>query len=255
MPIWELLYKYYFRVETEGWHHIPPQQQVLLVGSHNGGLAAPDMVMSMYDWFRNFGTERLTYGLMHPHVWKINPLFAQLAEKTGAIEAHPKMAIAALQKNASVLVYPGGAQDVFRPYNQRHKINFAGRKSFIKLALKQEIPIIPIISTGAHDTLIVLGDVYDIAQQLHKIGMPWLFNLDPQVFPIYLGLPWGIAIGPLPNIPPPIKIKTRVCPPIIFAKYGAKAAKDRQYVNDCYDLVVAQMQQQLDDLARSNSCT
>ena len=251
MPFWELLYKYYFRVETEGWHHIPPQQQVLLVGSHNGGLAAPDMVMSMYDWFRNFGTERLVYGLMHPHVWKINPGFAQLGEKIGAIEAHPKMAIAALQQNASVLVYPGGAQDVFRPHAQRNQINFAGRKSFIKLALRQEVPIIPVISTGAHDTLIVLGDFYDLAQQLHNLGMPWLFNLDPQVFPLYLGLPWGLAIGPLPNIPLPINIKTRVCPPIVFPKYGATAAKDRQYVNDCYDLVVTQMQQELDDLARS----
>ena len=125
----------------------------------------------------------------------------------------------------------------------------AGRKSFIKLALKQEIPIIPIISTGAHDTLIVLGDFYDIAQQFNKMGMPWLFDLDPQVFPIYLGLPWGVGIGPIPNIPLPIKIKTRVCSPIVFAKYGAKAAKDRIYVDACYDLVVAVMQQQLDDLA------
>jgi 1-acyl-sn-glycerol-3-phosphate acyltransferase len=251
MPFWGWFYQYYFRVETEGWQHIPSQQQVLLVGSHNGGMLAPDMIMSMYDWFRHFGSERSVYGLMHPHVWKINPGFAQLAEKTGAIEAHPKMAIAALQEKASVLVYPGGAQDVFRPHSQRHKINFAGRKSFIKLALKQEVPIIPLISIGAHDTLIVLGDFYNLAQQLHQQGMPWLFDLDPQVFPIYLGLPWGVGIGPLPNIPLPIKIKTRVCPPITFEQYGAKAAKDRQYVDACYDLVVTRMQEQLDDLASS----
>lgn len=239
-------------METEGWHHIPPQKQVMLVGSHNGGLLAPDMIMCMYDWFRNFGTERLIYGLMHNHAWKINPSFAQLAEKTGAIEAHPKMAIAALQENASVLVYPGGAEDVFRPHSQRYKINLAGRKGFIKLALKYETPIIPIISTGAHDTLIVLGDFYDIAQKLHQMGMPWLLGLDPQVFPIYLGLPWGLSIGPLPNIPLPIKIRTRVCPPIVFAKYGAKAAKDSQYVNACYEFVVSQMQEELDDLANLN---
>ncbi|MEM7592228.1 MAG: lysophospholipid acyltransferase family protein [Cyanobacteria bacterium P01_A01_bin.83] len=249
MSLWQWLYQYYFRVETEGWHYIPNQQQVLLVGSHNGGLLAPDMIMCMYDWFRNFGTERLVYGLMHPHAWIINPALAKLAEKTGAIEAHPKMAIAALSKKASLLVYPGGVQDVFRPHSQRYKINFAGRKSFIKLALRHEIPIIPLISTGAHDTLIILGDFYELAQQLHQMGMPWLFDIDPQVFPIYLGLPWGVSIGPLPNIPLPIKIRTRVCPPITFAKYGATAAKDRLYIDACYDLVVAQMQQQLDDLA------
>ncbi len=248
MPFWGWFYKYYFRVQSDGWENIPHQDPVLLVGSHNGGLAAPDMVMAMYDWFSHFGTQRPTYGLMHPHVWKMNPGLAQLAEKTGAIVAHPKIAIAALQNNASVLVYPGGAQDVFRPHSERNKINLAGRKGFIKLALRQKVPIIPIISTGAHDTLIVLADFYEQAQQLHRWGMPWLLNLDPQVFPIYLGLPWGIGIGPLPNIPLPVPIRLRVCPPIWFEKYGKKAASDRNYVTSCYELVVTQMQQQLNNL-------
>ena len=220
----------------------------MLVGSHNGGLAAPDMVMTMYDWFRNFGTQRPSYGLMHPHAWKMNSAIAQLAAQTGAIVAHPKMAIAALESKASVLVYPGGAQDVFRPHRDRDKINLAGRTGFIKLALKYHVPIIPIISTGAHDTLIVLADFYEQAKQLHRWGMPWLLNLDPQVFPIYLGLPWGIAIGPLPNIPLPVPIRIRVCPPIWFERYGKKAAGDRNYVKSCYELVLTQMQQQLNSL-------
>ena len=249
MPLWGFFYNNYFRVKTDGWHHIP-EEKVLLVGSHNGGLAAPDMIMCMYDWFRNFGTRRLVYGLMHPLIWQINPRLAQLAAETGAIAAHPKMAIAALQKNASVLVYPGGAQDVFRPYSQRHKINLAGRKGFIKVALREKVKIIPVIATGVHDTLFVLDDFYDLAKQFHKWGMPWLLNLDPQVFPIYLGLPWGIGVGPLPNIPLPVQIKTRICPPIVFDNYGKKAASDRDYVDSCYDLVVGQMQQQLDDLSQ-----
>ena len=248
MPFWGWFYQYYFRVKSDGWENIPRRDSVLLVGSHNGGMAAPDMVMAMYDWFRHFGTQRPTYGLMHPYVWKMNSALAQLAEQTGAIVAHPKMAIAALESNASVLVYPGGAQDIFRPYSQKNKINLAGRKGFIKLALRQKVPIIPIISTGAHDTLIVLPDFYEQAQQLHRWGMPWLLNLDPQVFPVYLGLPWGLAIGPLLNIPLPVTIHLRVCPPIWFEKYGKKAASDRDYVKACYQLVVSQMQQQLDNL-------
>lgn len=249
MPKWEWFYKNYFRVQTSGWHHIPPQGKVLLVGSHNGGLAAPDMVMMMYDWFRHFGTERLVYGLMHPHAWKVNPQVAELAAKTGAIMAHPQMAIAAFRQGASVLVYPGGAEDVFRPYKARHQIHLARRKGFIKLALREEVPIIPVISNGAHDTLIVLGDCYQQAKQLHEWGiLPWLFDIDPEVLPIYLGLPWGLAIGPLPNIPLPVQIHTRVCPPIIFAQYGRKAASDRFYVDECYHLVVSKMQQELDNL-------
>ncbi|MGD1909959.1 MAG: lysophospholipid acyltransferase family protein [Rivularia sp. (in: cyanobacteria)] len=250
MPIREWLYRHYFRVETDGWQHIPIKEQVLMVGSHNGGLAAPDMMMMMYDWFRRYGTERLVYGLMHPYVWKVSPPIANLAQKTGAIAAHPKPASAALEKGASVLVYPGGAFDVFRLHNQRYQINFANNKSFIKLALIHEVPIIPAISVGAHDTLIVLADIHELMKQFHDWGLPWLYDLDPIVFPVYLGLPWGLAIGPLPNIPFPVQIHTRICKPIVFDKYGKDVAKNRDYVDACYDLVYTEMQQELDCLVR-----
>jgi len=245
MPVWDWLYHHYFRVQTGGWHNIPPNEKVLLVGSHNGGLAAPDMFMMMYDWFRGFGCERPVYGLMHPRVWEVSLPIAQMAEKAGAIMAHPKMAIAALRQGASVLVYPGGAEDVFRPHQLRDRIYFAGRTGFIKLALREEVPIVPVISHGAHDTLIVLTDIYKQMQQLHEWGMPWLFDIDPVVFPIYLGLPWGLAIGPLPHIPLPVTIHTHVCPPIIFERYGRDAANDREYVDACYETVCTQMQQEL----------
>ena len=39
MPQYEWFYKYYFRVQTDGWQHIPAKEQVLLVGTHNGGLS------------------------------------------------------------------------------------------------------------------------------------------------------------------------------------------------------------------------
>jgi 1-acyl-sn-glycerol-3-phosphate acyltransferase len=163
------------------------------------------------------------------------------------------MAIAAFERNGSVAVYPGGAPDVFRPHSMGDKIYFAGRKGFIKLALREEVPIVPMISNGAHDTLIVLADFYEQVKQLHEWGMPWLFDVDPEVFPIYIGLPWGLAIGPLPNFPFPVQIHTRVCPPIVFERYGRKAASDRDYVDVCYQKVLTQMQQELDQLILSTS--
>ncbi|WP_254721624.1 1-acyl-sn-glycerol-3-phosphate acyltransferase [Kovacikia minuta] len=235
MPLWGWLYHHYFRVQTSGWHHIPANEKVLLVGSHNGGISSPDMFMMMYDWFRRFGVERPAYGLMHPSVWQASPVAAQLAVRTGAVIAHPKMAIAALQRGASILIYPGGAEDIFRPHHLRHKIHFCGRQGFIKIALREKVPIVPIVSSGAHDTLIVLTDIYQVIRQLHEWGMPWLFGIDPVVFPIYLGLPWGVGIGPLPNIPLPVQIHTRVCSPIVFERYGREAASDRAYVHACYE--------------------
>ena len=56
MPMWEWLYRNYFQASSDGWEHIPSEGRMLVVGSHNGGLAAPDMFMLMYDWFARYGT-------------------------------------------------------------------------------------------------------------------------------------------------------------------------------------------------------
>lgn len=249
LPFGEWLYRYYFRVTTDGWHHLPADGSMLIVGSHNGGMIAPDTLMFMVDWFRKFGAARPVYGLMHPKVWMV-PVYSQLTVNLGAVKAHPKIASAALRRGAAVLVYPGGAEDLWRLHKERHRIHFAGRKGFIKLALQEGVPIIPAISNGAHDTLIVLADYYKELQQLHKWGMPWLFGVDPIVFPIYLGMPWGLGIGPLPNIPLPVPIQTRICAPIVFEHYGRSAALDREYVNVCYEQVVMKMQLELDALVK-----
>jgi 1-acyl-sn-glycerol-3-phosphate acyltransferase len=249
MPIWAWFYEHYFRVRTDGWQYLPQQGKSLLIGSHNGGLAAPDMFMFMYDWFRRFGAERLAYGLMHPGVWQASPAMGKLAAQIGAVVAHPKMAIAALRQNATVLIYPGGPEDIFRDYSLRHKIVFAERRGFIKLALHEGLPIIPLISHGAHETLIVLGNYYEqVQQQLDRWGMSWPFGFDPVVFPIFLGLPWGVGIGPIPNLPFPKQIHNRICAPIEFERYGRQAARDRDYVDACYLKVCRQMQWELDQL-------
>ncbi len=250
MPFFGWIYQYYFRVQTDGWQHIPKTGKVLLIGSHNGGLAAPDAVMMTYDWFRQFGTERLAYALMDRRIWQFLPGLARLATQVGTIQPHPRLARTALRQGAALLIYPGGAKDVFRPYQLRHRINFQGHRGFIQLALQEEVTIIPFISYGAHSTLIVLGDIYPQLQQLHRWGMPWLGGIEPTVFPIYLGWPWGVAIGPLPNIPFPLKLHTRVCPPIIFERYGQSVSHDREYVKQCYRQVVDRMQGELEQLVQ-----
>lgn len=253
IPFFDWIYKNYFRVQTDGWENIPKTGKVLLIGSHNGGLAAPDTVMMTYDLFQKFGTDRLAYALMEPKIWQVLPGLARLATQVGTIQPHPKLARAALRRGAAVLIYPGGAKDVFRPYSMRNKIYFHGHKGFIKLALQEEASIIPFISYGAHSTLIVLADIYPQLKQLHKLGMPWLGDIDPGVFPIYLGLPWLVAFGPLPNIPLPVPLHTRVCPEITFERSGEEAARDRKYVNHCYDLVCEQMQRELDRLVQEET--
>lgn len=247
LPLFDWVYQDYFQVQSDGWEHIP-DGQVLLIGSHNGGLASPDTLMMTYDWFRHFGTERVVYGLMDPRMWQAMAPVARLAAQVGAIQAEPHITIKALDSGASVVIFPGGAKDVFRPYTQRHQIYFNGQQGFVKLALERKIPIVPLISYGAHSTLIVLAEIHDQLEAIAGGNFPWPLDFDPKVFPIYLGLPWGLAIGPLPNIPLPHPIHTRICPPIWFDHYGQEAAHDRNYVQACFRQVQDTMQAALDQL-------
>ena len=251
LPALGWFYRNYFRVTTDGWQHVPASGPTLIVGSHNGGMAAPDMHMLMYAWFRRFGIGRLAYGLMHPDVLDAPPpfgLLAAAAEKMGALRAEPSMAIAALRRQATVLVYPGGAEDMFRPHYLRHRIFFAGRQGFVKLALREGIPLVPVISIGAHDTLFVLGN---FQQQLQEMGLLELLSPSQRplaAFPVYLGLPWGLTIGPMLNFPLPARIHIRFCPPIVFDRSGREAASDREYVEQCFQQVCKAMQAHLDGL-------
>ena len=252
MPLLKWAYEHYYQVQTEGLETIP-DGPILMVGSHNGGLGAPDMFMLMYAWFKYFGVERPAYGLMNPKMWTGYPDLAKLAARAGAVRAHPKIAIAALKAKASVLVYPGGARDVFRHHRLRHQIFLNGNLAFIKLALRENVPIVPVVSTGAHDTLEVIGDLYPLLSKFHDRGMPWLLGIDPEVWPVFKGWPWGIGVGPLLNIPFPTPIHLKVGEPIYFERSGSAAAKDNTYLLQCYDQVYGTMQSDLNQLVRANA--
>ena len=249
LPFFDWVYHHYFRVTTDGWEHIPAQGPMLIVGSHNGGLAAPDTLMMTYDWLRRFGTQRPSYAMMDPRIWRVFPALGRMGSWVGCLRANSPAAVRALRQQSSLLVYPGGARDVFRPHHLRDQICFFGQKGFIKLALREEVPIVPAISYGAHDTLWVLEDFYDSVDTWRKQqGWNWILNLDPGTIPLYLGCPWGIALGPLPNVPWPKFLHTRVCPPITFPRSGLAAAQGEAYVNACYEHVRDTMQQELDQL-------
>ncbi|MEB3361414.1 MAG: hypothetical protein VKI42_04735, partial [Synechococcaceae cyanobacterium] len=104
MPLWGWAHRHYFQVTSRGWEHVPRQGPVQFIGSHNGGLAAPDMHMAIYEWYARQGLERPIRGLAHPKLWRVYPLLAQLAAGVGAIPAHVRLARAALEQGSSLLI-------------------------------------------------------------------------------------------------------------------------------------------------------
>src|SRR5205807_8222905 len=122
----------------------------------------------------------------------------------------PENAEQALTTGAALLVYPGGDYEVHRPSWERHKVDFGGRKGFIRLALEQDVPIVPVVAIGGQETALFLSRGEGLARLLRLDRM---FRL--KVLPISLALPWGLNVGDLlTHIPLPAKITVETLPPI-----------------------------------------
>jgi 1-acyl-sn-glycerol-3-phosphate acyltransferase len=236
----------YFRPTVRGLDRVPAEGPVLLAGNHSGGILMPDVMALFGAWIRRFGIDRPLRPLGFDLPFAI-PGFGALLPKLGAIPACPANAEAALGRGDSVLVYPGGDRDDFRPWRDRHRIDLDHRTGFVRLALRTGVPLVPVVSHGSHESLVVLsrGDRIAAALRLDRL-------MRVKIFPVVVGWPLGIAPGWLPYVPLPAKVTVEVQPPIDFRARGLERdhAEDPDVVDACYREVEAVMQHALDRLAR-----
>lgn len=242
LPTLELLLSRYHEVDLQGFERVP-EGAALVVGNHNGGTLAPDMFALMAAWWRRFGADAPAYGLMHDLAYRV-PVIGPTMARFGAVPGHPRTALTLLERGAKVLVYPGGDLDAFRPSSQRHRVIFGERLGFIKVALRSGAPVVPVVSAGAHDAFHVITDGTEIAR---RIGWKRLTRIE--VFPVVIGLPFGLMAGPVfAYLPLPVRMKIRVLDPIRFEDTGPAAAADEVVVRRARDRVLSVMQTALDEL-------
>lgn len=233
----------WFPTDVEGFDHLPDGPS-LLVGNHNGGMMVPDMFALMLAGWRRFGVELPSYGLTHD-LSANAPGFGRLLGLVGAMPARHENGAAALARGCRVLVYPGGDIDTFKPFTERHVVKFGGRTGFARLAIRSGVPIVPVVSLGAHETFIVLSDGRELARRLR---LKELFRLE--VLPIFLALPFGLGIGPAEmHLPLPSRLLIRVLPPVEH-RLPAEAADDRDAVRAYAEEVRGRMQDALDEMKR-----
>ena len=239
LPLMWLLASLWFRGEVRGLGNIPDSGPVLLVGNHSGGNMTPDTIVFTLAFNTYFGVERAFYQLAHNLVLSM-PALGSL-RKFGTVAASPANARKALESGAALLVYPGGDYEVHRPTWQRNRVDFDRRKGFIRLALRQDVPIVPVVSIGGHETAVFLSRGEGLARLL---ALDRLFRL--KVLPISLALPWVINVGDmLGHIPLPSKITIETLPAIdLRAEFGSDPD-----VDEIYDHLIRLMQDTLNALA------
>ena len=238
LPRLWMLASLYFRAEVRGLQNIPEEGPVLLVGNHSGGNLTPDTHVFTLAFSTYFGVERRFHQLAHNLVLSMPGL--GMLRKYGTVAATPENAQRALDVGGALLVYPGGDYEVHRPSWDSAKVDFGGRRGFIRLAKERKVPLVPVVAIGGQETSLFLSRGERLAKLL---GLDRMFRL--KVLPISLALPWGLNVGDmLGHIPLPAKITIQVLEPIDVS---------RMDVDRAYERVTTEMQTALTGLAEERS--
>jgi 1-acyl-sn-glycerol-3-phosphate acyltransferase len=244
LPALRAMSKVYFRAEVRGLDNIPAEGPILLVGNHSGGTLIADTFVFAQGFYDHFGPLRRFHQLAHDLVFRLPGARASLS-RYGTVPASPENMKRALERDAALLVYPGGDHESYRPTWESDRIDFAGRHGFANLALEHGCPIVPVVAIGGQETALFLGQGREIARRLRLDRL-----LRVKVFPAQVAPPFGLTIMDLPGrVPLPAKIVVRALPKIdLKRELGAKADAD-----DACELVTGKMQTALSRLAAERS--
>jgi 1-acyl-sn-glycerol-3-phosphate acyltransferase len=185
-----------------------PDEPVLFVANHGFGGVFDLNVIAFAIARRASGDERPVTILTHQIAWQLG--VGGLIEPFGARKASHDAAITAFAEGHHLLVFPGGDVDAFKSWTDRNTVVFAGRTGFARLAIDNGVPIVPVVTSGAGESVVVLDDGAALAR---VTGVRERFRLNR--LPTTLSIPWGInigAVGLLPYLPLPTKLRTTMLP-------------------------------------------
>jgi 1-acyl-sn-glycerol-3-phosphate acyltransferase len=242
-PLWAFLNDYYFRLEVDGWDRIPDEPS-LLIGIHSGGSLTMDAWTLVEAWQRHFEGKRVLHGTAHD-VLMAAPGLGDYFRACGVIPASRHGVSSALDAGHDVIVWPGGEQDAMRNWRKRDQAILAGRKGFVRQAMRSGVPIVPVATVGGHDTVFVLSEGKFLAKWT-GLGK----RLRGANIPIIAGFPFPLAIEILPaHIPLPAKIRTELLDPI-EVDHDPERLGDQEYVDKIYNEVQSAIQGGMDRLAK-----
>ncbi len=233
--LYEPIYRYWFRVEWEGFENLPGEGGALLVANHAAAIPS-DAPAIMHGIERDLG--RSVYGLAE-NLFRSLPVIGTLWSRSGGVAAHPQNAYRLLHDQRElVLVFPEGAKGTGKHYRDRYQLRRFGRGGFVEIAMRSGVPIIPIAVVGAEESMPILWKSNRIAKLL---GIPY--------FPITAN---ELLFGPLGFVAYlPAKFKIRVLPPIHFDVAPDQERYSRSRVMDETERVRVQIQEALYDMLRT----
>jgi 1-acyl-sn-glycerol-3-phosphate acyltransferase len=238
-PLFELLYRVWWRVEAVGVRSVPSHGRALLVANHAGSPLPFDAAMITTALMKEHPLPRWPRFTVDDWAFAL-PFLSAFFRRLGGVPSRPENTSRALRSDELVISFPEGPQGPRKPFAERYRLQPFGRGEFVELALATGAPIVPVAVVGSEEIYPKLGESRTLGR---AVGAPFL--------PITPTFPW---LGPLGLIPLPARWRIEFCEPIDVSGHSPDDAEDRRVVFDLSERVRETIQDRLyENLIRRGS--
>jgi 1-acyl-sn-glycerol-3-phosphate acyltransferase len=181
------------RVELVGLENLP-KGRALLVANHAFGW---DVLFAMSAIHAKTGR---TVWALGEHVWWKIPVLRRVATAFGTVDGTQQNTDRLLSHDDLVLVLPGGLRESLKPRELRYRLLWGHRYGFVRAAIRNRAPIVPLASIGADELFDLVGNAFVRGSRwLRGTGIP--IPLTSKLIPIPHFVRIKFVIGE--PIPPP----------------------------------------------------
>jgi 1-acyl-sn-glycerol-3-phosphate acyltransferase len=243
-PRFSFLFDKYFRCEIEGLDNVPEEGAAIIFGNHSGSTYTLEAGMLAVALMRRYGFDHPLYVLCHKAFFDV-PKLRQWFLDFGCVLASRDVASNVLRRGGQFVVFPGGDRDSHKPFRERHKVDFFGHAGFIRMSLKERVPLVPFAHVGTHETIFVLSRGERLARALRLKRLTGL-----AVFPLVLSFPFGLSLGPIfPAIPLPSKFSMKLLPPVKLWEMGWDDPDNPEHIEQSLAYLTGEVQTAVSELA------
>ena len=210
--------------------NVPSEGPFLLVGNHQllGMQDLPSLV-------RELEVRRgVRLRGMADHFHFSVPLWRSYLTRAGAVPGTRENCAALLTAGEPVLVFPGGAREVYKRRGQRYQLLWGKRTGFARMAIAAGCPIVPFGAVGAEDRFDVLIDMD------HAVAAPARALVRRVAGRDDVGTLLMRGTGPL-GLPRPDRLYFRFGAPIATTPWAGRH-DDPEALAACRDLVKAEVE-------------
>jgi 1-acyl-sn-glycerol-3-phosphate acyltransferase len=169
--------RFYARVDelARRWHvHIAglehlPKGRALLVANHAFGF---DVVFPVAAIAQRLGRRVWVLG---EHLWWKVPFVRRFAAAVGVVDGTSENIDKLLSADELVLVLPGGMREAVKPHQLRYQLLWGQRYGFVRAAVRNRAPLVPLACVGADELLDLVGNPFRRGARwlgLHGLPLP-----------------------------------------------------------------------------------